>query len=153
MHPGPVPYSESVKGKAEIKRNAKMAAKQKQQQLLLKEVDAQKNVKGSKGKEVGSKGSGNSGPVEVVEDLRGKQSLYITSMKNKQKNGSMTQDEKVVLDLYNSLSRMSDEKGVLVSKWLADRSCAWATSYSAAKTVKKSTASSSLEGFGTKFEP
>ena len=124
--------------------------------LNPKQLTLQAKKKGKdKTKQAESKGSGKAEqpPVEVVEDLRGKQSLYITSMKNKQKNNTITGDEKVVLDLYNSLARMSDEKGVLVQKWLQDCSCQWATSYMAQKSSKKVTASSSVSGFGTKFEP
>ena len=142
-----MPYSESVKGKAEIKRRERMA-----KQLTLQEA---KKDKAGKTKQAESKGSGKAEqpPVQVVEDLRGKQSLYITSMKNKVKNKTITENEKVVLDLYNSLARTSAEKGVLVQKWLQDHSCQLATSYTAEKMSKKVTASSSVSGWGTKLEP
>ena len=155
MPPGPAPYSESVKGKAEIKRKEKMVAKQQKLKEAVEAQEAKEAKKASKSKGPQEKGwvSPDEHIEEVKADLRGKQSLYITSMKNKQKNNTITGDEKVVLDLYNSLARMSDEKGVLVQKWLQDRSCQWATTYMAQKQSKKVTASSSVSGFGTKFEP
>ena len=85
-----------------------------------------------------------------IEGSRGEVSAMLTALKVKTKDPETNNLRRQILDIYQNLPRASEEKKELLSKWKADRSCKWVSSYTSSKLETQSLKRSNVAGHGTK---
>ena len=85
-----------------------------------------------------------------IEGSRGEVSAMLTALKVTTKDPETNNLRRQLLDIYQNLPRVSEEKKDILSKWKADRSCKWVSSYTSSKFETQSVRHSNVIGHGTK---
>ena len=80
------------------------------------------------------------------------QANLITTLKRVSQDPQVAADRKKLLDFYQSLPRMSEEKEQLLQKWQQDKSCRWVRSYLERQSTTLEVARDGKQGWGTIFQ-
>jgi hypothetical protein len=85
----------------------------------------------------------------VVNKDGDKERKDISNMLTQAKNPKASDDQKNMLQLYQSYPRFDARKKEMLNKWRGDKTCSWVSQYSEVSSKSNEVDNTSLHGYGT----